>query len=445
MRRPPHSPRRGLPRAHALLALATGCGVCWGLAACAGDEPAQTQQDASVVDIPTDAGADVSPDPENDAAGPSPETDAGPAQRYALVTQMLTEDAVSSRVLVTDSLTGTVALDGALTIPGHAIGFGPHTAGELFVGSDTAPTLTRYTLRSDDILEAQGSIDFAEHGITSIAEHAGQLHFVSATKAYYIDTSTPQLVVWNPSSLTTTFAVALEDLTVDGAQLSVSTDPLRVGDQLITFAAWQTLGAPGIVPRAAVIAIDTSTDTVRIASDDRCGFARDGALGADGKVYLATQAYGTAAHRLGHAPAPCFLRYDPATASFDVDYYRAAQVSGGRLAGSLVRGPADSVFLRWLDETAVTVHDGLHPRSLVGASAWGWATLVPGEAMQSTVIDEALRMPGSSPTHRLGALVFVADLSSDGATTALRELTTSGPAANALTVPGHVHSAVQLR
>ena len=93
---------------------------------------------------------------------------------------------------------------------------------------------------------------------------------------------------------------------------------------------------------------------------------RDGVVGSDGQVYLATEAYRAAVKRTAQAnpdvPAPCLLKFDPQTATFDPAFYKElGTLTNGGATGSLLQGPAGSGFLRVLDESTYTVVDGTAP------------------------------------------------------------------------------------
>ena len=309
--------------------------------------------------------------------GPStpPVSTTGPL--YAITTQILTTDEGQSYVFVTDKLedAANLSLDNAIEIPGRALGVGIPKSGALFVGSSEGATVTRYELTADGQLQKGASVSFAGKGVKSIGEYQNQFQFVSATKAYYFDGYTAQAIVWNPTDMSVTGVIPLPGLTVDGSVMTFSTFPVRRENQIIMLAAWRPADTVGITKQAGVIVIDTQKDTATIVKDTRCGYVRDGALAADGQLYLATESYGAAVYRVASdkTPAPCLLRFNPQTLAFDPSFYvELKTLAGGNTGGSLVPGPNGTAYLRVLDETIYPVSATTNPRALASASAWKW-------------------------------------------------------------------------
>jgi len=192
--------------------------------------------------------------------------------------------------------------------------------------------------------------------------------------------------------------------------------------------------------------VDTTNDEVTVIRDDRCGYARDGALGDDGMVYVATEAYGAAVYRLNaeNAAAPCMLRFDPETAEIDDGFELALNELGdGAPTGSLVRGPEGAVFLRVLDETAVEIAEDTHPRVLASAAAWQWASVSLGDEPTLSLLDTEAG-GGSVVMQELGEH-FIAPIFTGSESTTLVPLASDGLGEPLATIPGLVFSAVKLR
>jgi hypothetical protein len=401
-----------------------------GIAAC-GDDDGSSQPDAA-------PGADAAVD------GSAP-----PAPLYAVTTQVIATEGGNNQsyVVVTDTLDGAVlALDEAVEVAGRALGVGATGGGAVFVAGDAGPTVTRYDLQADGTLDEGATVSFLGKGVSAITEYGGQFQFVSATKAYYFDGATAQVIVWNPSEMTVTGSVALTDLVIAGATLTFTAAPLQIGGDVITFAGWRR-GAAEVPSQAGVVVVDGATDEVTVVTDTRCGYVRDGALAADGKIYMATEAFGAAVHRVNNAnaPAPCLLRFDPATATFDAGFQVAlSTLFDGATAGSLIRGAEGSVYLRVLDETLAPVDGTTNARVLASTTAWKWARLTLGDAPTATMLDVA-PSGGSVVAVPVGDRQLVSVFQGRAATTLL-DITADGPGATAAaTTTGLVFSAVQLR
>ncbi|WP_437291688.1 hypothetical protein [Sorangium sp. So ce406] len=372
---------------------------------------------------------------------------AGPM--YALTVQVFGPDGgdTQSYILVTDTLDSDqpLSLDDGVEVLGRALGVGPDGGGAVFVASDAAATVTRYDLQQDGSLEEGDTVSFQGKGLAKIGEYGSQFHFVSETKAYFFDGPTAQVVVWNPEEMAVTGDIPLESLVIPDATLTYSSaPPLRLGGDVITFGGWRV--GPEVPSLAAVVVVDSATDEATVVTDERCGYVRDGVEGPDGMIYVATEAYGAAVHRLNpdNAAAPCMLRFDPETRQFDPDFHvELGALFDGDTAGSLFGGPDGKAFLRVLDESAFEIAADTHPRVLASAAAWRWASVTLGDTLEATVLD-AEPSGGSILSVALGDRAFL--LAFDGQeSTTLHELGEDGPRAAALTAPGLAFSAVKLR
>jgi hypothetical protein len=373
-----------------------------------------------------------------------PGVEPGPAPIYALTTQVFGENDSQSYVLLTGNLDGETELSieqAVIEIPGRALASGPDDAGALYVASDQGPNVTRYELDDEGKLVKGKSISFLATGVTKFGEYSSQFQHVSADKAYWFDGATAQMVVWDPTAMKVTGSVGFAELATAGQVLSFTTAPVRDGDMLYLFAAWRT----GLVvtSRVAVIAVDTRNDEISIVEDDRCGYVRDGVL-RDGYLYLASEAFGSAAHWLDASnPAPCLLRFDTATREFDPGFHvELADLMDGAAAGSLIAGPGDRAFLRVLHGQS-TPENVTNPRVVASASAWSWVSVTLGDEPTVAPVEAPLSS-GSVLRFALGDRIF-APLFREATDTTFLELTDEGPKADALSLPGLVFSAVKLR
>ncbi|MCE9671203.1 hypothetical protein LY474_25665 [Myxococcus stipitatus] len=296
---------------------------------------------------------------------------------YAVITQVSVNSQSTSYVVVTDKVdhTDSLNLDNAVEVPGRALGSGISKSGTLYVSSSEGAIVTRYKLTADARLVKDGEVSFADRGVNTIGEYQHQFQYASPTKAYYLDARTSQVIVWNPTAMTVTNAIKLSDLTISGAAATFATMPVHVGTKFIVPIGWRPSSGTGITKQAGVVVIDSSNDTAIVVKDpkERCGYVRDSVLGPDNKVYLATEAYGSAVFRIAPTttPTPCLLRFDPETNTYDPDFFRElGALTNGKATGSLVEGPDGTAYLRVLDETVYTVVDGTHPRLIASAVAW---------------------------------------------------------------------------
>ncbi|HEX8537961.1 MAG TPA: MxcI protein, partial [Cystobacter sp.] len=286
-----------------------------------------------------------------------PEPTPGPPSTgplYALTTQVITADEPTSYIVLTDKVdqAATLTLDNAISIPGRALGVGIARSGSIFVGQDEGSKLTRYTLSSEGKLQEDGSVSFAGYAVKSIGEYQNNFQFVSPTKAYYFDGDSSQVIVWNPTDLSVTKAISIPGLSITGSSVIFSPSPVRRDNQVIMPVGWRA--GPTVTKKAGVISIDTRTDTATLVTDERCGYVHSSVIGGDGQVYLATEVYGAAAHKVAanNNPAPCLLKFNPDTLQFDPSFYKElSSLTGGAATGALLSGPQGTTYVRVLDDT----------------------------------------------------------------------------------------------
>ncbi|MCP3144857.1 hypothetical protein [Pyxidicoccus xibeiensis] len=391
---------------------------------------------------------DTDPNPTPDAGTQVP--DAGEQKpMYAVITQVNTSGESQSYVQLTDTveLTEPLSLEDAIEVPGRALGSGIPKSGSLYVSSSEGAQVTRYNLTAGGELEEAGRVSFEGRGVASIGEYQNQFQFVSATKAYYFDGRTAQAIVWNPTEMTVTNAISLPQLTVAGAITTFATHPVRVGNLVIMPVGWRPSAGVGITKQAGVVVVDTTNDSAVVETDTRCGYVRDGVVGPDGMVYLATEVYGAAVFRVagGETPVPCLLRFDPTTKKFDASFQRdLSALTAGATTGSLLPGPQGSAYLRVLDETVYTVAPGTHPRVVASAQAWTWWQL----NLSTLVATKVAGLPastGSTFIHEVaGGRSLFTEFTNSSTTTNFRELS-NGQGQVRFSTQGLAFSFVQVR
>lgn len=381
----------------------------------------------------------------NGAGGEGRASDGEAGAVYAVVTQVFGESDNTSYIITTQDLSGSeLPLGSGIEINGRAIAAGPTGGGRLFVGTDLGATVTRYDLTAEGDLEQAQQVSFAGAGLTSVGEYAGQFQFVADDKAYFFDGSTAQVVVWNPEEMTYTESLDLSSLVFEGELLTFGGVPLRSGDDVLAFAGWRSSDNSQVTDRAAVVTVDTETDDVTIATDERCGYVRDGVLASDGFVYLATEAFGAAVHYMNaeNASAPCLLRFDPEAGEFDESFHvDLTTLFDDAVAGTLLIGLGNQPYLLALDGAA---YDGPPvPRVLASSPFWQLAKLTVGDEPSVELLD-ADPVPGSILPAAFGDDVYL-PVFAGRESTELVELTDEGPGAVAASTSGLAFSFVKLR
>lgn len=371
---------------------------------------------------------------------------------FAVTTQVYDGTDYTSYVVLTDSMgAGELSLDDGIEIAGRSLGVGPNEGGALFVSN--GPELTRYDLNEDDELIEGATISFLPAGLSSIGEYQGQFQFVSESKAYFFDGSTGQILVWNPKEMTFIKSISLAELVHADELLTFGGAPVIEGDKIMAFPGWRSADNTRVIARSAVVTLDTSTDTVAIDVDERCGYTRDGVLADDGMLYLATEAFASAVYHYNtdNAPAPCLIRFDTDSGSFDSSFQTdLTTVFDGAVAGTLLTGPDNEAYILTLDFSG---YEGPPvPRVLASSPVWNWAALSLGDAPVVELLDadadvadvQPVTSPGSILPSLLGDELYLPLLEGRDATH-FHRLGNNGPEVAGANVAGISFSSVKLK
>lgn len=378
------------------------------------------------------------------AAPPAPDAGDGPA--YLVGTRVWDDSSTTSYFHVVPSIEADATIDPAraLEVPGAAKLFAIGEVGWFAIGGGEAPTITRYTLEGDALVEGE-TISLQAHGVDSLWD---TVYVVSETKAYYPDRDGQQLIVWNPTAMEITGTIDLAETGRDGYLALYGYAAIRRGDHLLFPVGWfdwsendRVLGETGLV------VIDTTTDTLaRFDVDARCGGVTQTIVTDGGDAYFVSSALAAAAFRLERAPTePCALRVGAADDAFDPDYLvHLDALTGGALGGEPIAGGGDRIFLRVFDESLATVSPDNATWELTGQLAWHWYAWDVGAG-------EAARVEALAPStadvlwFTVDGRVFGTQTTADYSETTLLELTADGGPRPAMTAPGFLHGVARVR
>ncbi len=365
---------------------------------------------------------------EHDDAGESHEdADAGPTPaRYVFATQVFTGDTAVTQIVASDTATpGKLSLSDSLAVPGRAIVAASGEDNYVFVGSGDSPVLKRYELSEDGELDEGPSVSFQGKGVAGIGEYQTQFQFISKTKAYYFDAKSAQAVVWNPETMRVTSSIDLSELASPNHIIAFASTPARRGSQVVMPVGFRSLNNAQIIKEAAIVLIDGDDDSVTIARDDRCGYVRDAVALSDGTIYAATEAYGSAVHRLNSANAepPCLLRIPAGKKSFDPNFHVALnELADGKTAGSLAVLPSGETYVKVLDEKLTNIMPMTSPRALASAPAWTWSQITLGDSPKLKAVPALPPTAGSIIWFKAEDTLLVAEFVNMSESTKLRNV-----------------------
>ncbi|MEN0067498.1 MAG: hypothetical protein AAGA48_35530 [Myxococcota bacterium] len=363
-------------------------------------------------------------------------------------------------ILGTDGMTGLIGAIDSLDADGT---FDPTQAipvndgrpicatygGALFATSPTSPELTRYDV-VDGTLVPGTTISFAGLGIGPLQGINSELfQFVDDERAYFVDSPSRQLAVFDPSSMELRGSVSLDFDPPKGLSILGVRGTIRTGDELIV--PFSLSNDQGITVSTTVFAIvDTTTDAVTFETSTSCGSLAGSQETASGSlVFTSNEAAGVAGHFGLPGAFPACLLDKAADGTFaNATGIDLTEIAGGDIAGGFARGPGNTAFFNAYDETLVPLPKKPDLGAVLGAAAWT-VRRIP-DLDDPTTSEPVLGVPPGA--GRLQWMVvdgrsFVIVLNADLTTTLYDVTNTDGetPAVEALQVPAILYSAFRVR
>jgi hypothetical protein len=369
---------------------------------------------------------------------------------YAIASTSFGPEGESSYVALVPSLRESTSIDygSVLSLAGGASLFG-QSGGRFFgLGKAEEPTITRFDVGADGVPVEAGTLSLLAYGLSNTWLDPGLVPILTETKAYVIDSSQMQVIVWDPSTMTVTGSFPLEGVPLPGYEETLfEPDPTLRDGQLLIVATHNH--GDVTAPVSTLIVLDVAADgLVEVARDERCGGLWDSVLDSRGDLYLATGVWDAAQNRtLGDAisGAPCLLRVNAGETHFDPDYFvEMSALTAGRTAGSLVGGTGDRAFIKVLDEVGLGDIGAESFDEVWSGAHWQWWRIELGsEAAAETTASLPLSAAASGMLSVDGA-AFVRNTSADFSETTLLDMSGDEPRAE-LTLRGFPYGIVRVR
>lgn len=230
--------------------------------------------------------------------------------------------------------------------------------GVVFVGLESSPVIERWGLDASNALEKQDEVSLANFGVTStLGGGRNVIQLVDENRGYYFDNENLQVVVFDPSSMTTGESFSLAGLAQEGQELGLNFIH-RDGDRFIVTARYWDLVAGTTTPLVRAAIVDSTDNSVEYIEDTRCGDIAFDATDEAGNLYLGSHpghAVYMAAGLDGDAPPPqCILRIEQGESEFDPDYFvNLSELSGG-VVGGLLQGADNRAYVFQYTGEAIT-------------------------------------------------------------------------------------------
>lgn len=386
-----------------------------------------------------------------DAAGTGG-TSTSDAPLYAVCGLVFTPDGRSGYLAVVPDLESTTTFDLADTLefPGGSICAAPGNSNRVYLGIAERAVIQRYSIRDDNALQFDAEFGLSGLGITSPIGR-NPLQFLSDTRAYFIDGSTLQVVVWNPETMTIEGSFDIDGLRSDGLLIDVN-EVVRDGERLVMSSRYfRPDGSAELLARA--VFIDPSDDSVQYAEDTRCGNLAWTAVADNGDIYFAShpsQATRVRTGLGGNPPStPCLLRILAGTNEFDPMFFvELNSLTGGQPTGSILAGADNTAYVLAYDEEAVPI-TAANEGALTVVPAWRyWALSLDGDFSSASVVTAvpagpvfAVGFTVDRPSGPTPYIVGIRDLASG----TLFDISSPDGFVEAITVPGFPVLALRIR
>jgi hypothetical protein len=292
---------------------------------------------------------------------------------YVVFSTIDTPDGRSGYVVTTPSIEGDVPIDVArgIEVPGGGQVYAPAGGGYVLVGSDEAPTFTRYELDAAGNLQPGPSLSFANLGVDTVWRH---MIFVNESQAYFLDLTQRQVIRFNPATMLLERAIPVDDFACEEVQTEFG-EPIRRDDgYYFPRSCWDLdITSSG----ASLVHLDPVTDEVTVSHDERCMGMQFGFMAESGNAYWFSDHDASMEWSVQRRAAPhdCSLRLRAGESSFDDEWeLDLTNRTGGRSAVASVAAGGSRVWVKVFEPAAV--EEAVPVREIdYTLKAWRWGTL----------------------------------------------------------------------
>lgn len=311
---------------------------------------------------------------------------------------------------------------------------------DFFTATIFEPTIIRWHVTAEGTFEKGPTLSFANQGVGGTYTAASTPMFAE-DKAYFVDASSMQVVVWNPRDMVFLRTIELPAPIIVGFEPSAEL-AIR-GDQVLVSVMWSSpsSGFTENADHVRLIAIDPLTDTVSQVTDDtRCASLSPAGVTSDGTVYYGPWDYHAAVRGVfgdGYGSASCGLRVVPAASALDAGYeIDLSSLVGGRPAGGLqLLNDEEALLHVWHEELlGATTESWVDQRFEPGYKWYRWRL---GSSEATELPDQVPSAEGSAWRVLDGKVISFSN-DAEYTETTLVELDDTGRGRPGLVVPGWI-------
>jgi hypothetical protein len=195
----------------------------------------------------------------------------------------------------------------------------------VFVHQPEDATVRKLVVGADGEIAEDVKVSFANQGALGVA---GDMVYVSPTRAYFLDESSGQFVLWDPSKMEVlgSFDLDKDVLTRDSHAAQISRGVALGGEGFVSMS-WRNWDTLEYYDSASIGVFDATSlePTLTVLEDDRCASNVSTPFdGGDGYVYVFSDAalgFDALANPMRTEKKLCVLRVKPGTGELDKDFF----------------------------------------------------------------------------------------------------------------------------
>lgn len=360
------------------------------------------------------------------------------ASAYLGATRVFGPDSSSGYLFSVDSLdaSSTVDLSTAIEIDDAWV-FGDANP-YFFTATIFSPEITQWSIDESGAIVRGPTVSFINEGVGGTYTAAFTAMYAE-DKSYFADSTSMQVVVWDPSAMqfVKTIPIPTEDIPGYFPWIYLV---VREHD-IVANIYFQSDDLVHFQPFVRTVVIDPETDTVvETHDDDRCGSLGIAGLASDGTIYYSAVDYNATIAGVfgeGYGASSCAFRVQPGEGSLDESFtVDLSSLVGGRPAGSAYLVDDDElIFHVWNDWLVDATPENFEDTRFEPGYTWYRWRIGSDTA---TELPDQLPSTEGGDFATIGGRVYAFRANADYSETSVARFEDDGHFTSGLTVPGWI-------